>query len=124
MPEKAHFPLDLNKFPPSLFTEYMRPILQILAKIMGKEHDVMIDREILGMFALMMKPGVVLEIPTYLENYIYNQFMSLSLTGSFRFPSLVTYLFLYSHVENFTQLGLNIVSVNKNKHSVVSGHIW
>lgn len=79
----------------------------------------MVDKTILGMFTLMMKPGVVLYIPAYLENVVNTQFMNLSRTGCFRFPPLVAHLFLYSHVENFTQLGLNFMDVNRNKQSVV-----
>ena len=41
------------------------------------------------------------------------------LTGFFRFPSLVVYLFLYQNVEEFMSLGLNIVDSNKNKQSVL-----
>ena len=78
-----------------------------------------VDKSILGMFVLMMNPEVILDSPPYLHNVINNRFMSLSITSHFRFPSLVTYLFLYSNVDKFTQLGLNIVDVNKNKKSVV-----
>ena len=45
--------------------------------------------------------------------------MSLSLKGSFKFPSLVVYLFLYQNVEEFMQLGLNIMDVNKHRHSFI-----
>ena len=44
---------------------------------------------------------------------------SLSLTGSFRFPSLITYLFLYQNVEEFLHLGLNIRDENKKRQYVV-----
>ena len=76
----------------------MRPIIQILANILGEEDFFMIYREIFSMFALMMKPRVVLDIPTYLENFVNNQFMSFSLTGSFRFPS---YSSRYTTTQNF-----------------------
>lgn len=45
--------------------------------------------------------------------------MSLSLTSSFKFPSLIVYLFLYQNVEEFMNLGLNIMDVNKKRKSIV-----
>ena len=119
IPEKENFSFESDTFRLSSFAKDVRQILQILAKVLGREDAMVVDKSILGMFALMMKPGVVLHIPTYLESVINNQFMSLSITGSFRFPYLVTYLFLYSHVGIFIHLGLNIVDVNKNKKLVV-----
>jgi len=50
---------------------------------------------------------------------INSQLLDLPLTRCFRFPYLVTYLFLYIHVERFMHSGLNIVDPNKNKQSVV-----
>ena len=47
--------------------------------------------------------------------------MSLSLIGSFIFPSLIIYLFLYKNVEEFIHLGLNIMDMNKKRQSVV---VW
>lgn len=74
-------------------------------KDIGKEDDNIIDKSVMGMFALMMKPGVVLDNPSYWQEDVNTQLMSLSLTGSFRFPSLVIYLFLYQNVEEFLNWG-------------------
>ena len=93
----------------------MRPILQVLAKILGKEDVIMVHKSVLGVFSLVMNPEVILDIPDYLEDVFKTQFMNLSLTGCFRFPSIVTYLFLYIHVETCTQLGFNVMDINRNK---------
>ena len=45
--------------------------------------------------------------------------MTLPLIGSFNFPSVITYLFLYQNAEHFSGLGLNVVDINKKKQSVV-----
>ena len=45
--------------------------------------------------------------------------MSLSLTGSFKFPSLIVYLFLYQNVEELMHLGLNIMDVYKTGKSMI-----
>ena len=52
--------------------------------------------------------------------------MNLPLTGSFKFPSIITYLFLYQNAKNFSGLGLNLVDINKKKQSMVfwTNLIW
>lgn len=45
--------------------------------------------------------------------------MSLSLIGSFKFPSLIVYLFLYQNGEEFMHLGLNIMDIKNKRQSVV-----
>ena len=71
------------------------------------------------MFSLMMKPGMVLDIPSFWQEIVNSQLMAFPLTGFFRFPSLLVYLFLYQNVEELMSLGLNIVDVNKRKQSVL-----
>ena len=72
-----------------VFDEDVRPVLRCISKILGKEDDNSINKSILGMFTLMMNPGVVLDIPSYWKEVVNARLMSLSLTGSFRFPSLL-----------------------------------
>ena len=74
LPEKEKFSLELEIFPLNTSTEDIRPVLQILAKFLGRKDVMVVDNSILGMFSLMMKPRVILDIPTYLENVINNQF--------------------------------------------------
>jgi len=62
-----------------------------------------------------MKPEIVLDIPTFWVDAINNQFMTLPLTSSFKFPSVITYLFLYQNAKHFSDLGLNVVDSNKKK---------
>lgn len=69
----------------------------------------------LGFFSLMMKPEIVLDIPEFWVDTINTQFMTLPLTGSFKFPLVITYLFLYQNSEHFSDLGLNVVDINKKK---------
>ena len=83
------------------FDEEVRLVLRCISNILGKDDDSIVDKSVLGMFALMMKPGVVLDIPSYWQEAVNSQLMSLSLTDSFRFPSLFIYLFLYQNVEEF-----------------------
>ena len=90
---------DSKEFSMEVFDEDVRPVLRCISKILGKEDDNTIDKSFLGMFALMMKPKVVLDIPSYWQEFVNTQCMSLSLVGSFRFPSLINYLFLYQNVE-------------------------
>ena len=44
MYEKEKISMDSEKYPLSLFVEYVRPILHILAKIMSKEDVEMVDK--------------------------------------------------------------------------------
>ena len=89
--------------------------MRCIIKILGKEDDIIIEKSVLGLFALMMKPGVVLDIHSYWKEVFNTKLMSLSLTGSFRFSSLIIYLFLYQNVEELLYLGLNIMDVNKKR---------
>ena len=70
-----------------VFDAETHPILSHIAKIMGKDDDNAVDKSVLGMFAMMMKPRMVLDIPSYWQEAVNSQLMSLSLTGSFKFPS-------------------------------------
>lgn len=47
--EPTHFPLDT-------FVEEVRPILQILAKILGMEDTTTMEKAILGMFSSILNP--------------------------------------------------------------------
>jgi len=87
----------------------------VIYKILGKEDSRQVDKAVLGFFTVMMKPEVILDIPAFWLDTINTQFMTLSLTSSFKFPLVVTYLFLYQNTEHFTSLGLNIVVINKKK---------
>jgi len=111
--------LEGEEFSLEVFDAEYRPILSCIAEILGKYNDQIVDKLVLGMYALMMKPGVVLDIPSFWQEIVNSQLMAFSLTGFFRFPSLIVYLFLYQNVEEFISLGLNIVDVNKQKKSVL-----
>ena len=114
-PNMKQFQPECGEFTMGVFNKDTQPVLSSIAKILGKEDDVTVDRLVLGMFAMMMKPGTVLDIPSFWQEAVKSQLMSPSLTGSFKFPSLIVYLFLYQNVEEFMQLVLNIMDVNKQK---------
>lgn len=118
-PKSGQFSLDAILFSLDIFAIDIRPVLQVISKILGKENSKQVDKVVLGFFSLMMKPKVVLDIPTFWVDTINNQFMTLPLTGSFKFPSVITYLFLYQNAEHFTYLGLNVGYINKKKQSMV-----
>jgi len=67
----------------------------------------------------MMSPETVFDIPAFWAKMVNSQLTDISLTGCLRFPSLITYLFFYTHVERFMHLRLNIMDPHKNKQSVV-----
>ena len=54
-------------------------MLRCILKILGKEDDSIVDKSVLRLFALMMKPGVVLDIPSYWQEDVDTQLMTLSL---------------------------------------------
>ena len=56
-------------------------MLRCISKILGKEDDSTIDKSVLGMFSLLMKPKVVLDIPSYWQEFVNTQCMSLSLVA-------------------------------------------
>ncbi len=111
--------MEPPQFPLDTFVEEVRPMLNIPAKILGKEDTNTLDKAILGMFSLMMNQYIFFDIPSFWEKMINSQSSNFPLARCFRFPSLVTYLFLYTHVERFMHLGMNIMDPNKNKQFVV-----
>ena len=90
---------NMKRFVPDSNSPWKFLMLSCISKIVGKEDDNIIGKSVLGMFALMMKPRVVLDIPSYWQEVVNTQLMSLSLTGSFRFHYLIIYLFLYQNLE-------------------------
>ena len=57
--------LEGEEFSLEVFDAKYRPILSYIAEILGKDNAHTVDKLVLGMFALMMKPGVVLDIPSF-----------------------------------------------------------
>lgn len=51
-----NLPMEPPQFPLDTFVEEVRLVLQILAKILGKEDTNTMDKTILRMFSLMMNP--------------------------------------------------------------------
>ena len=64
-PNTQQFQPDSKYFPMKIFDTEVQPVLSSVAKILGKDDDSTVDKSILGMFAMMMKPGMVLDIPSY-----------------------------------------------------------
>ena len=62
-PEKTQF--ESGKFSLEAFNVQYKPFLSCIMEIFGRDDDREIDKAALGMFALMMKPGVVLDIPSF-----------------------------------------------------------
>ena len=56
-------------------------MLQVIAKILGKEDSKQVDKVVLGFFSLMMKPEIALDIPASWVDAINTQFMTLPLTS-------------------------------------------
>ena len=56
---------------------------------------------------LMMQADIFLDIPSFLASAIKAQFQEISSAGSFKYCSLVFYLFLFEHADRFESLGLN-----------------
>jgi len=65
MPNGKHLPMDPTHFPLDTFALEVRPILQTLAKILGREDTNIIDKFIIGVFSLMMSPKTVFYIPSF-----------------------------------------------------------
>lgn len=48
-----------------IFDTKVQAVLSSIANILGKDDDSMVDKSMLRMFSVMMKPGMVLDIPSY-----------------------------------------------------------
>ena len=59
------FALESKEFSMEIFNTEFQLVMKCISKILGKEDDNTIGKLVLGMFALMMKLGVVLDIPSY-----------------------------------------------------------
>lgn len=107
--------LKQTVFPIDSFWEDVQPFLQVIARVLGEENTSTIDREVIGMFNLVMQPEVTLDIPNFWEDLVNSKFSNLNLSSCFIFLSLLVFLFLYVHVEIFMHLGLNIMDSIKRK---------
>lgn len=121
MPTWQQLPIEPTQFSPETFIEDVRPFLQIIAKVLGMEDTTINYRAIFGMFNLILQHVNVLDLPAYWEKMVNSKLSELALTGCLIFPSLVAYLFMYTHVESFMYLGLNTMDVHKKRQSIV---IW
>lgn len=120
MPHRKTLSLDPTLFSVDNFVEEFRPILQEIFRVLGKDENYVIDHATIGMFHLVMKPNVILNIPTFLEDLLNSQLLNFNLTGCFRFPSLLVYLLLYVHVEKFMHLWLNIMNHHNKKNQLIN----
>ena len=75
--------------------------------MLGLENADRVTKAGLEFLWLMMKPRILLDIPTFLASTIKAQFQDMSSFCSFRYCSLVFYLFMFKHVDNFEGLGLD-----------------
>lgn len=80
LPSRKNLPFEPTHFPLDTFPKEVRPILQILAEILGREDKTIIDEAILGIFSLMMNPEMIFDIPTFWERMVNSQLLDLSLT--------------------------------------------
>ena len=64
-PDMKHFHLDCKEFAMEVFDAKTRPVLSNIAKILGKNDDNIVEKPVLGRFSMMMKLGMVLDIPSY-----------------------------------------------------------
>lgn len=65
LPTRQQLHMDPTQLFLETFFEDVRPILQIIAKVLGREDTTFIDKDILGMFNLILQPKVVVDIPAY-----------------------------------------------------------
>ena len=100
---------ELEPFPLSLFGEEVRPILSLIAGLLGVGSPEENSTVCVHFLWLMSQKGVVLDIPRFLATAIRTQFQELPETGQFHFFSMVFYLFLYQHADKFEGLGLDKV---------------
>lgn len=101
-------PSELTNFFVAYFSKSARSILQIIMRILRRDETTVIDFQAIRLFHLMIQPGVMLDVPTFLEHSINSQILNFSVTMCFRFPSLLVYFFKYVHVEEFMDQRLNL----------------
>ena len=83
--------------------------------MLGFEDADMVTKAGLGFQWLMMQAEILLDIPTFLASAIKAQFQDMSSFYSFKYCSLVFYLFLFEHVDKFEGVGLNRFSKSNAK---------
>ena len=69
-PNMNQFQLDWKEFDMGVFEAKTPPVLSHIAKFLGKDDDNIVDKSVLGMFSMMMKPGMVLDIPSYWQEAV------------------------------------------------------
>lgn len=71
-----------------------------------------------------MQLGHVFDIPSFLVESIKFQLHHFSTTSFFIYYSLMFYLFLYTHVDEFEFLGINLMDSNKQTKYVFGWDVF
>ena len=102
--------LSSDMVPLTAFADGLQPILAFISRLLGLREVNRVSKECIALLWLMSQVGVILDIPTFLASAIRTQFQELSSSGDFHFCSLVPYLFMFDHANNFEALGLEKLS--------------
>lgn len=107
-----------DSFPITLFKQPIWPILFTIACLFGEGISHMTNKAILGCLHKMKWSSCLLDIPLYLSIAICFQLHYFPATPHFHYYFLLFYLLMYTHVEEFECLGLNVIPPNKQWNSI------
>lgn len=85
MPFNHTFSLEPTLFPLDSFVVDVKPILQVISRVLGKYNTYIIDHAFIGIFNLVMQPDVILDILAFWESSVNSQLLNFNITGCFRF---------------------------------------
>jgi len=111
------FPIA-DSFHITLFGEPIHPILSLICHSFGDDDANIDSKASLGFLRKMMQFGHLFDIPAYLAKAIRFQLQNFPTTSYFRYYSMLLFLFVYNHVDQFECLGLSLVASNKLRKSV------
>lgn len=102
-------------FPITLFTKSIQPIISLISHILGDDDVNIANKATLGFLRKMMQPGHLFDILAYLSEARRFQLHHFPTTSYLRYYSLLFYLFVYTHVDEFECLGINLMACDKKR---------
>jgi len=102
--EDAQLPKKNPPYSSSMFTEMSKQLISIISCILGYQSDQWVDDAIVGFLSIFTtdeKPPIF-NYNEIISESIHDQFLNLFIEGTFRYASVLVYLFLYHQPDSFS----------------------
>lgn len=108
----------VDSFLVPMFTKVMQTILTLITLLFGEDDTTNITKAAIRFLGVMMQPCHVFDIPSFLAKSIKFQLHHFPITTYFLYYSILLYMFIYTHKDEFEYLGRNLMDSCKQRKYV------